>query len=255
MKKTIVITSGKGGVGKTTFCSNIALALASKGAKVVLVEGDIGLNNLDVVLGVENQSVYDCGDVITGKVSLPQALIKVSDNIFLLTANAVQSIEIQTEDFVKIIHQLEKVFDYVLIDSPAGLENSFHRACSGAKEAIIVTTPHISSVRDANRTIKVLAGYNLNIISLVVNRVRGDFVTKNTSVSPSEISNILQLPLIGVVPEDDDINRYGIADTEDSSAEFSYYLIASYLMGEDKKIFDCTSKQKKLYKKIFRRWS
>ena len=250
-----MITSGKGGVGKTTVTANLGLSLALRGKRVVVVEGDIGLNNLDVVLGVENKILYDAGEVALGKATTMQALVKLNDRLSLFPATTGATNLVTTEVFLKIINELKEAFEYVLIDSPAGIEENFHRAAVGANEAIIVTTPHVPAVRDGYKTLKVLSSYGINDVGLIVNRVRGEYVSDKTMLSPEEISKALQLPLYGVLPEDDYVNVYGVADMGDkrSPVGYSYSLIAAYVDGADKKLYDCVSGYGKLINR-FRRW-
>ena len=255
MSREIVITSGKGGVGKTTVSANLALSLAAKGKKVVAVEGDIGLNNLDVVLGVEDKVVYDAGEVAMGKATVMQALVPINDRLSLFPATT-GALNIVTADiFVDIIKELKKSFDYVLIDSPAGIEDNFHRAAMGAEEGLLVTTPHIPAVRDGYKTVKVLASYGITKVGLVINRVRGEYVADKMMLSPDEVAKVMQIPLYGILPEDDFVNLYGIADVKNkrSGIGYSYSLLASYVDGSDKKLYDCVSQYGGFIGK-FRRW-
>lgn len=255
MTRVIVITSGKGGVGKTTVTANLANALSAKGKKVVTVEGDIGLNNLDVVFGVEDKIVYDAGEVAMGKATVMQALVPINERLSLFPATTGALNVVTADIFVDIINELKACFDYVLIDSPAGIEDNFHRAAMGAKEAIIVTTPHIAAVRDGYKTVKVLASYGITQVGLVVNRVRGEYVADKMMLSPDEVASVMQLPLYGILPEDDFVNLYGIADadTRRSGVGYAYGLLASYVDGTDKKIYDCVSQYGGVMGKL-RRW-
>lgn len=255
MQRVIVVTSGKGGVGKTTVTANLGLALASRGKRVVVVEGDIGLNNLDVVLGAENKIVYDAGEVALGKATVMQALVRINDRLSLFPATTGATNLVTTEIFQSIIGELKQSFEYVLIDSPAGIEDNFHRAAMGANEAILVTTPHVPSVRDGYKTVQVLSSFGINDVGLIVNRVRGEYVSDKTMLSPEEISKAVQLPLYGILPEDDYVNLYGIADVCDkrSPVGYSYSLIAAYVDGADKKIYDCVSSYGKFFSR-FKRW-
>lgn len=255
MQRVIVITSGKGGVGKTTFTANVGLALAARGKRVVVVEGDIGLNNLDVVLGAENKILYDAGEVALGKATVMQALVRINDKLSLFPATTGAANLVTVDVFLSIISELKQSFEYVLIDSPAGIEENFHRAAMGASEAILVTTPHVPAVRDGYKTVKMLSSYGITDVKLVVNRVRGEYVSDKAMLSPDEIAKAMQLPLCGVLPEDDYVNLYGIADVGDkrSPVGYSYGLIGAYLDGADKKIYDCVSKYGTLASR-FRRW-
>lgn len=243
MGKSIVITSGKGGVGKTTVTANLGIALSFCGKKVALLEGDIGLNNLDVVMRIEDKIIYDIVDVIRGKVRVMQSVVEVTDNLCVLPATATATKLIDTPRFLEIVTELKNGFDYVLIDSPAGIEENFHRAISGAEEAIIVTTPHISSIRDGYKTCKLIESYGINRIGLVINRMRGEYVADNILIDATEIAKNMKLPLYGVLPEDDYVNLYGLIDIEDkkSNLSYSYKLLAEYILGDSKKVYNCAA--------------
>lgn len=255
MTRVITITSGKGGVGKTTVTANLGRALAALNKKVVVVEGDIGLNNLDVCLGAEEKIVFDAGEVALGKATVAQAVVPLGENLSFFPATTSASNLITTDVFLGIVRELKNSFDYVLIDSPAGLEENFHRSSVGATEGILVVTPHISSVRDGSKTVKALASYGIHNVGLVVNRVRGEFVEDKTSLSPEEIAKSLHLPILGVLPEDDYLNLYGLADVESrrSDTTYSYSLIAENLEKGSHKIFDYRAKYKGFGNKM-KRW-
>ena len=255
MQRVIVITSGKGGVGKTTVCASIGKALSKLGKKVLLVEGDIGLNNLDVVLQVEDKIIYDASDVVRGKASAIQAVIEVDKNLFLFPSTNISDGLITTENFVKIIEELKTEFNYVIIESPAGIESNFYRAIASAEESLLVVTPHLSSVRDGAKTIRMLNDEGITKVGLIVNRVRGEFVIDKSTLSPDEIAEITGIPLYGVIPEDDSINKNGMVHFEDkrNGAGFSYRLIAEYIDGKDKKIYNCENGHNGLISRV-KRW-
>ena len=255
MQRVIVITSGKGGVGKTTVTANLGLALSLRGKRVVVVEGDIGLNNLDVVLGAENKIVYDAGEVAMGKATTMQAIVRISDKLSLFPATTGATNLVTVDVFLRIINELKQVYEYVLIDSPAGIEENFHRAAMGASEAILVTTPLVPAVRDGYKTVKMLSSYGIENVGLIVNRVRGEYVSDKTMLSPEEIAKAVQLPLYGILPEDDYVNLYGLADVGDKRSQvgYSYSLIAAYVDGEDKKLYDCVTPYGKLFNRL-KRW-
>lgn len=206
MSRVIVFTSGKGGVGKTTLCANLGVKLASMGSRVVMVDLDLGLNNLDVVMGIENKIVFDIVDVIENKCRIRQALVQDFryPNLYVLPSSHLFSSNSVNAHSIKLItDSLSQLFDYVLIDCPAGIDIGFHRAVYCATEAIVVTTPHISSIRDADKVIAVLKSYNLVSTKLVVNRIRGDLVLNGEMVEAKRISQLLKTPLAGIIPDTD----------------------------------------------------
>jgi len=201
--RAIVITSGKGGVGKTTTTANVGAALAALGKRVVLVDADIGLRNLDLVLGLENRVRYHLLDVIEGNVELDEALIrdKRSANLYLLAAaQAREKEDVDVDEMQRLIEQLRERFEYVLIDCPAGIELGFRNAVAGAQHAIIVCTPEVSAVRDADRVVGLLP--NDWSPELIVNRLRPALVRKGKMLSVDDVNAILRLPLLGVIPDE-----------------------------------------------------
>ncbi len=242
MAKKIVITSGKGGVGKTTVTANLGCALAKSGAKVCVVDADVGLNNLDVCLCLEGDIVYDIGDVLAGRCRLKQAVVvdKIYSNLCLLASSKYMAKGALTNRaFAELIAELQGGFDYILIDSPAGIDEGFERAVAVADEAIVVTTPHISALRDADKVVGLLSTYQLEKASLVVNRARGDLIIKGKMISPKECSQLLGLPLLGVLPEDDIIVLSNHASyNEGSKLAEAYVYLAEYLQGKSKRIFN-----------------
>lgn len=209
MARTIVITSGKGGVGKTTLTVNVGRILASFGLKVVLVDADMGLNNLDVLTGVENKVVYDVVDVIENRCRVKQALVEdeCTRGLFVLpSAHSYDRSRVDAQSVRAVVASLRTRFDYVLIDCPAGIELGFHRAVAAADEAIVVTTPHLSALRDAEKVIGLLKSYDLRSVSAVLNRVRGDMEYDGTAASVYDVKETLSAQVIGAIPEDDGIN-------------------------------------------------
>ncbi len=208
MGEAIVITSGKGGVGKTTTSANIGTALAIQGKKVVMVDTDIGLRNLDVVMGLENRIIYNLVDVIEGKCRLNQALIKDKrcEELYLLAAAQTKDKDDVTPDRIKlIIDELKLTHDFVIIDCPAGIEQGFRNAISGADRAIVVTTPETAAVRDADRIVGLLEKQNIPSPSLIVNRIRPHLIKNGDMLDIDEICNILGIDLLGIVPDDDNV--------------------------------------------------
>ena len=206
MGEVIVITSGKGGVGKTTTTANLGSALALKGKKVALVDTDIGLRNLDVVMGLENRIVYDIVDVVEEKCKLKQALIKDKrfNELYLLPAAQTRDKSAVNEEQMKeLIGKLKEEFDYILIDCPAGIEQGFRNAIAGADRAIVVTTAEISAIRDADRIVGLLEASEIKNPELIINRIRPAMVKKGEMMDVEDIVDLLSIDLIGVVPDDE----------------------------------------------------
>ena len=206
MGEVIVITSGKGGVGKTTTTANLGASLALCGKKVVLVDTDIGLRNLDVVMGLENRIVYDIVDVVEEKCKLRQALIKDKrfEELFLLPAAQTRDKSAVNEEQMKdLTDKLREEFDYILIDCPAGIEQGFKNAIAGANRAIVVSTAEISSIRDADRIIGLLESAEIKNPELVINRLRPNMVKRGEMMDVEDIVDLLSIDLIGVIPDDE----------------------------------------------------
>ena len=202
MGEVIVITSGKGGVGKTTTTANLGSSLALEGKKVALIDTDIGLRNLDVVMGLENRIVYDIVDVVEGKCKLRQALIKDKrfKELYLLPAAQTRDKSAVNEELTS---KLKEEFDYILVDCPAGIEQGFKNAIAGADRAIVVTTAEISSIRDADRIIGLLEAAEIKNPELVINRIRPNMVRRGEMMDVNDIVDLLSIDLIGVVPDDE----------------------------------------------------
>ncbi len=206
--KVLVVTSGKGGVGKTTTTANLGTGLAKAGCKVVVIDADIGLRNLDVVLGLENRIVYDIVDVVEENCRLEQAMIKDKryNSLYLLPAAQTRDkTSVSPEEMKKVCEGLKKEFDYVIVDSPAGIEQGFKNSIAGADEAIVVTTPEVSAVRDADRIIGMLEAEGVNNPKLIINRVRIDMMNNGNMIDIDDMIEILAINLLGVVPEDEKI--------------------------------------------------
>ena len=206
MSRIIVTTSGKGGVGKTTVTANLGMALARLGRQVALVDADFGLRNLDLLLGLENRVVYTAVEVFTGECRLEQALVKDKREPGLVLLPAAQNRNkdvVSPEHMQHLVEALTKTYDYVIVDSPAGIEMGFKNAIVAAKEAIIVTTPEIAAVRDADRVVGLLEAQGIKNIHLIVNRLRPAMVQVNDMMSVQDVQELLAIPLIGVVPEDE----------------------------------------------------
>jgi septum site-determining protein MinD len=206
MSRIIVVTSGKGGVGKTTTTANLGMALASRRRKVAVVDADFGLRNLDLLLGLEERVVYTAVEVLAGQCRLEQALVKHKrfPNLVLLPAAQNRTKDaVNPEQMKRLVNALARVYEYILVDSPAGIEMGFQNAIAAAQEALIVTTPEIAAVRDADRVIGLLEANNIRKINLIVNRLRPKMVAANDMMSVEDVQEILSVPLIGVVPDDE----------------------------------------------------
>ena len=223
MARVIVVTSGKGGVGKTSVTSNLGISLA-RNHKVCLIDADLGLKNLDVVLGIENRVIFDMQDVISGVCSLSQALVKDKRNNNLFVLPACKSIDVQKINFTyleKIINTLKESFDYILIDSPAGIERGFYNAIRSADEAIVVVTLDISSIRDADKVIGILNSNNIQDVKLVINRVNMKHIEEGISLSMSDAVDVLGVGVLGVVYYDETIsqgNNKGVPVSHDNKS-------------------------------------
>lgn len=254
MSEVIVITSGKGGVGKTTTAANIGIGLAKLDKKVVLVDTDIGLRNLDVVISLENRIVYNLVDVIEGNCRLKQALIrdKRYENLYLLpSAQTRDKTCITPEQMKKLCEDLEEEFEYILLDCPAGIEQGFKNAVAGARKAIVVTTPEVSAIRDADRIIGLLEANDLrDSISLIINRVRVDMVKRGEMMSVDDVVDILAVDLLGVIPDDEQVvistNQGEPLAGDGSQAGQAFLNISRRLTGEDVPFLELKTKRRGL---------
>ena len=241
MSEVIVITSGKGGVGKTTTVANLGTALSLENKKTVVVDADIGLRNLDVVMGLENRIVYDIVDVVEGTCKLKQALIKDKrfENLYLLPAAQTRDKNaVSVEQMSQLCEKLKESFDYIIIDCPAGIEQGFKNAIAGADRAIVVTNPEVSAVRDADRIIGLLEANEISDIKLIINRIRQDMVKRGDMMDKQDIVEILAIDLIGIVPDDESIiistnkGEPAILDSR-SNAGKAYKNIAQRILGNN----------------------
>ena len=239
MSEVIVITSGKGGVGKTTTSANVGTGLAILGKKTALIDTDIGLRNLDVVMGLENRIVYNLVDVVEGNCRMKQALIrdKRYPNLYLLpSAQTRDKTAVSPEQMKKLVDDLRDEFDYILLDCPAGIERGFQNAIAGAERALVVTTPEVSAIRDADRIIGLLEAADMGMIDLIVNRIRMDMVRRGDMMSMDDVMDILAVNVIGVVPDDESIvistNQGEPLVGMGSMAGQAYLNICRRLMGE-----------------------
>ena len=260
--KVITVTSGKGGVGKTTTTSNLGVALARNNQKVVMIDADIGLRNLDIVMGLENRIVFDLVDIVEGRCKPRQAMIrhKLFPELYLIPAAQTRDkTAVSPADMIQLTDMLRDDFDYILIDSPAGIERGFRNAIAPADEVLIVTNPEVSAVRDADRVIGLLETENKAPGRLILNRVNAEMVRRGEMLSPDDVTDLLAIQLIGIVPEDNTVvpsSNSGIPVTlnENSRAGMAYRNIARRLMGE-KVPFMQLSEPGGLFKRLSRLFS
>ena len=242
MARRIVITSGKGGVGKTTVLANLGLRLALGGKRVCMVDADVGLNNLDMATACENLVVYDLADCIEGRCRPKQALIqtRVSKNAYVLPSfHTFSNAEIAFDRFSDLIEGLSTSFDFILIDCPAGIGESFRRAIYSAEEAIIVTTPHLSALRDADKVIANLRGAKMDNVRLVINRVRGDLILSGKSIAPEDVEKTLKCKALGIIPDDDNVFLCNAGEIPPESPSFkAFKMLARNLVLDRYKQYD-----------------
>ncbi len=250
MSEVIVITSGKGGVGKTTTTANVGTGLAMLGKSVIMIDTDIGLRNLDVVMGLENRIVYNLVDVIEGKCRLKQALIKHKKHANLCLLPSAQTRDkdsVTPEQMKELVEELKKEFDYILLDCPAGIEQGFKNAIAGADRALVVTTPEVSAIRDADRIVGILEANEMARIDLVINRIRIDLVKRGEMLNVNDVNDILALPLIGIVPDDENIvistNQGEPLVGNNTKAGQAYMNICKRITGEEVPFMDLDSKR------------
>jgi len=241
MTATVVtVTSGKGGVGKTTSVANIAVALASRGQKIVCIDGDIGLRNLDVVMGLENRIVYDLVDVVEGRCRLRQAMIRdkrLPDLYLIPAAQTRDKTAVSPSDMVRVCDELRPDVDWVFIDSPAGIERGFKNSIAAADRVIVMTNPEVSAVRDADRVVGLLEAEGKGPAALVINRLNLAMVKRGDMLSVEDVLDLLAIDLIGIVPEDENVivaSNRGQPLTLDSKSKAgqAFQNIARRLMGE-----------------------
>ena len=244
--KVITVTSGKGGVGKTTTTANIGVALARLNYKVIVIDADIGLRNLDVVMGLENRIVYDIVDVVEGRCKLRQAMIKHKQFPHLYLIPAAQTRDktaVSPTDMVALVNKLRTEFDFILIDSPAGIERGFRNALAPADEVVIVTNPEVSAVRDADRIIGLIEAANKGPGRLILNRVKTDMIRRGEMLSATDVTDILAIDIVGIVPEDEHVipasnNGVPVTLNDNSRAGIAFRNIARRLAGENVPFMD-----------------
>jgi len=259
--RTILICSGKGGDGKTTLTANLGIALANSGATTAVLDADFGLRNLDLLLGLENRIIYTAQDVLDKNCRLDQALVrhKKEPNLALLPAGDPRMLDwMKPEDMKKISELLSENFDFVLVDCPAGVEDGFKNALAACKEAIVVTNPELSAVRDADRVIGILNTSDIEPIQLVINRVRPNMMASQEMLSIEDVQGILSLPLLGIVLEDEQViistNRGEPLTLSDSRspAKKCYLNVSQRLLNKDVPIIDLKKEGKSLKDKFMR---
>lgn len=239
--KVVTITSGKGGVGKTTATANLGISLANLGKKVVVIDADIGLRNLDVIMGLENRIVYDLVDLVEGRAKLRQAMIKHKkfEQLYLIPAAQTRDkMAVSPKDMVELADKLREEHDYVIIDSPAGIERGFRNALEPADEVLIVTNPEVSAVRDADRIIGLIEAAEKGPGRLIINRLKTEMVNKGEMLSADDVFDILSLEIIGIIPEDEFVlsaSNSGVPVTlnEGSRAGMAFTNVARRIAGED----------------------
>ncbi len=260
--RIILICSGKGGVGKTTLTANLGIALARIGHRVAVLDADFGLRNLDLLLGLENRIVYTAQEVLSESCRLEQALVKHKQepNLSLLPAGNPRMLEWLTpEDMQKISGLLAERFDFVLIDAPAGVEQGFRNAAAAAREAIVVTNPEVSAVRDADRVIGLLNSMDISPVQLILNRVRPKMMASQEMLSVDEVTELLALPLLGLVMEDEQVivstNRGEplTLGNATSIAARGYTNIARRLNGEEVPLIDPSKERRGLRARLMNR--
>lgn len=251
MARRILITSGKGGVGKTTIVANLGYVLARSGLKVLLFDVDFGLNNLDVVMGIEKKIEYDIVDVVEGRCKVRQAVVDTRvKNLYVLPTNHVYaSSKIDHTQLNAVINDIEDCFDYIFIDCPAGIDNGFRRAVECSGEAIVVTTPHISALRDCDKIVGALRTLCVDNVSVALNRVRGDMIMDGEMLSVDVVQKYIQMPICAVIPDDDVVQGQlliGGAVNVDCNFTKSIEMMADYIHNGKKKLYDPTKRYKGL---------
>jgi len=244
--KVITVTSGKGGVGKTTAVANLAVALAGKGQKVVCIDGDIGLRNLDVVMGLENRIVYDLVDVIEGRCRLRQAMVRdkrLPELHLIPAAQTRDKSAVSPSDMIRLCDELRPECDWILIDSPAGIERGFRNSIAAADRVLVMTNPEVSAVRDADRVVGLLDAEEKGPPALVINRLNPAMVKRGDMLSVEDVLDLLAIELIGIVPEDENVivasNRGApLALDAKSRAGQAFQNIARRLLGEQVPFLD-----------------
>ena len=246
MTKSIVITSGKGGVGKTTVTTNLARRLAQQNYRVLVIDADFGLNNIDMAFGLEREVVYDLSDVLDGRCRLKQALLndKYFANLYVLPSEKLYLSKTVSAESIKVaISVVAKLFDYILIDSPAGIDDGFLRAVACADSALVVVTSGAFSLRDADKVISVLKSYKLDEIGIVINRVRGDLLLSKKCFGWREVEDILKQNVVGVIPDSDFLlEENGLPLPKRCDVSMAFNVLAKNIISNKKEVYDVTKK-------------
>lgn len=251
MARRLVVTGGKGGTGKTTICANLGIALAKKNLRVLLVDFDLGLNNLDVAMGIEHKVVYDFVDVAEGRCRGAQALVQdaFEPTLFTMPSGHLAKRPISVDLANKVVSRLADSFDYILIDCPAGVDSGFRRAVGCANESIVVVTPHLAGIRDADKTVAMLDNAGMLSVNVVVNRVRGDLVAGGEMLSIFEVFSLLGHNSLGAIPELDDVNCCKRLKGKHNPFD----ILADNLHNGTKEMFDCVSQYNGLFGSLRRK--
>ena len=256
----IAVASGKGGTGKTSFTAGVGAALALSGRRVLCLDCDIGLRNLDVVMGLENRIVYNLVDVVEGNCRYKQALIKDRNNpdLFLMPcAQTRDKTAVSPEQIIKLVDEMRADFDYIIIDCPAGIEQGFKNAIAAADRAIVVTTPEVSAIRDADRVIGLLEANEIDKIDLIINRIRYDMVKKGDMMSVDDVVDILAVNLLGVIPDDEQIvistNKGEPLAGSNTISGNAYIDICRRILGDSIPLTDFNVFKRKPFKRLFRK--
>ncbi len=246
MAEKIVVTSGKGGVGKTTVTANLGIFLAKRGKRVALIDIDFGLNNLDVVLGLESNVVFDMFDVISGRCRPKQALVrhKIYNNLYILPSDGLTSYTgISGQNIKIILESIAPYFDYIILDCPAGIDSGFYRAVSCADSAFVVVNPNSASLRDADKVLTILKSYKLDYEGVIVNRVRGDLILNKMMMVPKDVAALLKTEILGILPEEDQVFLSSGGELPKNSDSYkAYKILADNVLNGKRKIFDVTTK-------------
>ncbi len=241
MARKILITSGKGGVGKSSITAHLGYQLSKLGQRVCCMDMDVGLNNLDVIMGVENKVTYDLHDVLEGRCRVKQSLIDISPTLSLIASKHNLDVDFTGKNVRDLTDGLKTRFDFVLIDCPAGIDSGFRRAINACEEVLVVVTPTLTSLRDSDKVLGILANYKVKILGAVINRVRGDLVIRGGLMGCEDVSSTLKIPVVGCIPDDDSIYLSTSLNLYNSRAQKAFKLLAKHLLNGKGKVYDATT--------------